>query len=241
MKKIYVMKSGDAYKIGVSIEPETRLKNLKIGNPYLKLVYQSQELSNGYAVEALIHKKISSHKISNEWFTGIGKNEIVHIVDEIVSSKGNTKNKNIDKNANVNPTIIYLTSNGKHISIEEYANQIEKEIKDMQIENAEIEKFAYSLKGYYVPNVFTEAILTSIFKTNSITEIQEMLGVTISGNIYSLFPEDIESEIRRLERLSVLLINNYVNINEIIRIIRQGDVNAGNIKKPDIQDIRTLE
>ena len=110
----------------MSIEPETRLKNLKIGNPYLKLVYQSQELSNGYAVEALIHKKISSHKISNEWFTGIGKNEIVHIVDEIVSSKGNTKNKNIDKNTNVNPTIIYLTSNGKHISIEEYANQIRK-------------------------------------------------------------------------------------------------------------------
>ena len=68
-----------------------------------------------------------------------------------------------------------------------------------------------------------------------------MLGVTISGNIYSLFPEDIESEIRRLERLSVLLINNYVNINEIIRIIRQGDVNAENIKKPDIRDIQTLE
>lgn len=57
------------------------------------------------------------------------QNEIVHIVDEIVSSKGNTKNKNIDKNANVNPTIIYLTSNGKHISIEEYANQIEKKSK----------------------------------------------------------------------------------------------------------------
>ena len=60
----------------------------------------------------------------------------------------------------------------------------------------------------------------SVFKTNSIEEIQETLGTTISGNIYSLFPENVESEIRRLERLSVLLINNYVNINEIIRIIR---------------------
>ena len=223
MKKIYVMKSGDAYKIGVSIEPESRLKNLKIGNPYLKLVYQSQNLSNGYAVEALIHKKISSHKISNEWFAGIDENEIVRIVDEIVSSEGKTENKNIDKNSSANPTIIYFVSNGKRISIEEYANQIEKEIKDMQIENAEIDKFAYSLKGYYVPNVFTDTILMSVFKTNSITEIQEMLGITISGNIYSLFPEDIESEVRRLERLSVLLINNYVNMNEIIRIIRQGD------------------
>lgn len=223
MKKIYVMKSGDAYKIGVSIEPEARLKNLKIGNPYLKLVYQSQNLSNGYAVEALIHKKISSHKISNEWFAGIDENEIVRIVDEIVSSEGKTENKNIDKNSSANPTIIYFVSNGKRISIEEYANQIEKEIKDMQIENAEIDKFAYSLKGYYVPNVFTDTILMSVFKTNSITEIQEMLGITISGNIYSLFPEDIESEVRRLERLSVLLINNYVNMNEIIRIIRQGD------------------
>ena len=223
MKKIYVMKSGDAYKIGVSIKPEIRLKNLKIGNHYLKLVYRSQELSNGYAVEALIHKKISSHKISNEWFAGIDENEIVHIVDEIVYSKGKTESKNIDKNSSANPIITYLVSNGKRISIEEYANQIEKEIKDMQIENAEIEKFAYSLKGYYVPNVFTDTILTSVFKASSITEIQEMLGITISGNIYSLFPEDIESEIRRLERLSVLLINNYVNINEIIRIIRQGD------------------
>ena len=64
----------------------------------------------------------------------------------------------------------------------------------------------------------------SVFKTNSIEKIQETLGTTISGNIYSLFPEDVESEIRRLERLSVLLINNYVNINEIIRIIRTGRV-----------------
>lgn len=224
MEKVYVMKSGGAYKVGVSVEPETRLRHLKIGNPYLKLVYQSRELSNGYAVETLIHKKLNSYKISNEWFAGIDGNKIIRIVNEIVCSKGKTKNKNIDKNSSDNPIIIRLTYNGKHISFEECSNQIEKEIKNIQFENSEIEKFTYSLRGYYVPNVFTDTILMSVFKTNSIEEIQETLGTTISGNIYSLFPEDVESEIRRLERLSVLLINNYVNINEIIRIIRTGRV-----------------
>jgi hypothetical protein len=159
-----------------------------------------------------------------EWFAGIDGNKIIRIVNEIVCSKGKTKNKNIDKNSSDNPIIIRLTYNGKHISFEECSNQIEKEIKNIQFENSEIEKFTYSLRGYYVPNVFTDTILMSVFKTNSIEEIQETLGTTISGNIYSLFPEDVESEIRRLERLSVLLINNYVNINEIIRIIRTGRV-----------------
>ena len=223
MEKVYVMKSGDAYKVGVSVEPETRLRHLKIGNPYLELVYQSQKLSNGYAVETLIHKNLNSYKISNEWFAGIDENKIICIVNEIVSSKGEAKNKNI-KNPSRNPVIIQLTYNGERISLKECANQIEKEIKDIQFENSEIEKFTYSLRGYYVPNVFTDTILMSAFKTNSIEKIQETLGTTISGNIYSLFPEDVESEIRRLERLSVLLINNYVNINEIIRIIRTGRV-----------------
>ena len=223
MEKVYVMKSGDAYKVGVSVEPETRLRHLKIGNPYLKLVYQSQELSNGYAVETLIHKNLNSYKISNEWFTGIDENKIICIVNEIVSSNGKAKNKNI-KNPSRNPVIIQLTYNGERISLKECANQIEKEIKDIQFENSEIEKFTYSLRGYYVPNVFTDTILMSVFKTDSIEEIQETLGTIISGNIYSLFSDDVESEIRRLERLSVLLINNYVNINEIIRIIRTGRV-----------------
>ena len=223
MEKVYVMKSGDAYKVGVSVEPETRLRHLKIGNPYLKLVYQSQELSNGYAVETLIHKNLNSYKISNEWFAGIDENKIICIVNEIVSSKKKEKNKNI-KNPSRNPVIIQLTYNGERISLKECANQIEKEIKDIQFENSEIEKFTYSLRGYYVPNVFTDTILMSVFKTDSIEEIQETLGTIISGNIYSLFSDDVESEIRRLERLSVLLINNYVNINEIIRIIRTGRV-----------------
>lgn len=224
MEKIYVMKSGDAYKVGVSVKPETRLRHLKIGNPYLKLVYQSRELSNGYAVETLIHKNLNSYKISNEWFAGISENEIIRIVNEIVSSKGKTKNKNINRKTSGNLVTIQITYNGEHISLKECANQIEKEIKDIQFENSEIEKFTYSLRGYYVPNVFTDTILMSVFKANSIEEIQEELGNTISGNIYSLFSEDVESEIRRLERLSVLLINNYVNINEIIRIIRTGGV-----------------
>ena len=223
MEKVYVMKSGDAYKVGVSVEPETRLRHLKIGNPYLKLVYQSQELSNGYAVETLIHKNLNSYKISNEWFAGIDENKIICIVNEIGSSKGEAKNKNI-KNPSRNPVIIQLTYNGERISLKECANQIEKEIKDIQFENSEIEKFTYSLRGHYVPNVFTDTILMSVFKTDSIEEIQETLGTIISGNIYSLFSDDVESEIRRLERLSVLLINNYVNINEIIRIIRTGRV-----------------
>lgn len=224
MEKVYVMKSGDAYKVGVSVEPETRLRHLKIGNPYLELVYQSQKLSNGYAVETLIHKNLNSYKISNEWFAGISENEIIRIVNEIVSSKGKTKNKNINRKTSGNLVTIQITYNGERISLKECANQIEKEIKDIQFENSEIEKFTYSLRGYYVPNAFTDTILMSVFKTDSIEEIQETLGTTISGNIYSLFSDDVESEIRRLERLSVLLINNYVNINEIIRIIRTGRV-----------------
>lgn len=224
MEKVYVMKSGDAYKVGVSVNPKTRLRHLKIGNPYLELIYQSWELSNGYAVESLIHKKLNPYKISNEWFDGISESEIIRITNKIVSSKGKTDNKSTSKNASANPMIIHLTCNGKRTSLEECIKQTEKEIQDMQFENAEIEKFTYSLQGYYVPNIFTDTILMTIFKTDSIAEIQEMLGITIAGNIYSLFSEDAVSEMRELEQLAASLINNYVNLNEIISIIRTGRV-----------------
>lgn len=56
-------------KIGISNNPERRLKNLNIGNAdELKLIYTKEATSCGYRDEVELHKKASGYCIKNEWF-----------------------------------------------------------------------------------------------------------------------------------------------------------------------------
>lgn len=57
------------YKIGISKDPERRVKELNIGNPEkLKLVHAYLATEDGYQSEILAHKLFEDSRIRSEWF-----------------------------------------------------------------------------------------------------------------------------------------------------------------------------
>ena len=64
-QKVYFMKSGDLVKIGISIEPTSRLNQLRTGNPNIELI---GTMWGGEIVEELLHNKFQAYWVRGEWF-----------------------------------------------------------------------------------------------------------------------------------------------------------------------------
>ena len=91
MKKVYVMKSGSDYKIGVAENPSIREAILKTGNPRVTLVFESDPISNSYQIESLLHQKYADKSIGNEWFENLDEREVVASVKNHVEKYGKTE------------------------------------------------------------------------------------------------------------------------------------------------------
>ena len=68
---VYVAQESESgrYKIGISKDPERRIKELNIGNPeQLKLIHYFKSNGNKYESETLTHKMYEAHKLRSEWF-----------------------------------------------------------------------------------------------------------------------------------------------------------------------------
>lgn len=68
MKSIYVFESNGQFKIGVSQNVGVRLRSIAIGNPDVRVIYESEQIANAYKVERLIHNHFSSYRTTGEWF-----------------------------------------------------------------------------------------------------------------------------------------------------------------------------
>lgn len=64
---LYLMRSGNSIKIGISRNPENRLQQLSIGNSNIELIYKKL-YSNATKIEERLHKKFIKKKIYGEWF-----------------------------------------------------------------------------------------------------------------------------------------------------------------------------
>lgn len=68
---IYVIGAeGPPYKVGISKNPERRLKSLQTAFPYkLKLhVKKSTEIAKVKLLETIIHRNINNYRTNGEWF-----------------------------------------------------------------------------------------------------------------------------------------------------------------------------
>jgi hypothetical protein len=65
-KYLYFIRCGDAVKIGVSSDPETRMQALSTGAP--GKLYLLAKFPNSGNLENQCHKKLSHLRISGEWF-----------------------------------------------------------------------------------------------------------------------------------------------------------------------------
>lgn len=69
MYKVYLIKSGDRYKIGYTRKSiEQRIKQMKTGNSHDLNLVTYFESKWGTKIEARLHRKFRNKKISGEWF-----------------------------------------------------------------------------------------------------------------------------------------------------------------------------
>lgn len=70
MDKIYLIKSLNegVYKIGVSKNPNKRLKALQTGNPSPVEILYLYETENAYKIEKSLHNRYSHFNTHGEWF-----------------------------------------------------------------------------------------------------------------------------------------------------------------------------
>ena len=70
MKFIYLIKSDidGYYKIGISNNPQKRLKQLSTGNSSQLTLIESYRTSIPFQIENALHRKYSQLKMNGEWF-----------------------------------------------------------------------------------------------------------------------------------------------------------------------------
>lgn len=103
---IYLVKQTDAdlYKIGVSSEPEKRLKSLQTANGALLELINKVSVDFGYKVEKAIHNHFRSKKTMGEWF--ILTEEDVSNFSTLCEAKENIFKLLVEKNS-------YIREKGK--------------------------------------------------------------------------------------------------------------------------------
>lgn len=85
---VYVITSGDGMvKVGVSKNPSQRLKQIQTSNIGADIKFTSIEVGNSYEVEKRVHKELSSHFVSGEWFS-CGEDKAVSSVIKNIEEHG---------------------------------------------------------------------------------------------------------------------------------------------------------
>lgn len=92
--KIYILKecASGRYKVGVSQDPDKRLKTLQIGNPkILQIVWSSPPCTNAITIEKAFHSRFAHSCIRGEWFkANVNLSDIVeYIMNSISESLSN--------------------------------------------------------------------------------------------------------------------------------------------------------
>lgn len=131
-KSVYIIKSDDKYKVGVSKDPQQRLRAIGIGGANLKLIYSSPLISNPYEVESYLHSQLAEYAIGREWFSGVSEANIVKNVINAVEIHG--KCLNYDESENTEPDFNFVYGE-KTVPYNEAINMIKAETEAMRAEN----------------------------------------------------------------------------------------------------------
>lgn len=87
---VYIIRQGTTrfFKIGVSNNPQNRLKNLQTGNPHqLKLVFSVPcHGISAYKAERIIHTYLHRDQVKNEWFNINTDDRVIFIAQAMLNS-----------------------------------------------------------------------------------------------------------------------------------------------------------
>lgn len=80
--KIYIFKCKDTYKIGISLNIESRLKTCQTGNPYKINILFQKNVKNPRKLESILHLKFKADRLNGEWFK-LSDSQIEIAINEI--------------------------------------------------------------------------------------------------------------------------------------------------------------
>lgn len=196
-KSVYVMKSGNAYKIGISENPEKRLKDLSIGNCTLDIIYASALIKNARAVELSLHRKFSDFAVGREWFVVDDEKHLLSCVLGVISELGNSSKDTFPEN---NHPQSMVKENGVTFTLDEWIEKIKVETDHLRMENEELQKFLYCMHGYEIPNIFSDCIYKSLFGMDS-KQLHEKYGLKETQCIKDCFTEKELKAVQSMECL----------------------------------------
>ena len=131
MQSVYLMKSGDCYKIGIAENPEERRETLALGNPNIRLLYASEPVSNAREIELKLHEFFSSYSIGREWFESIDASSCINKIKEFIKNYGKFEKEEYEFKE------LYITDlqTGKRESFTDALNRIREETEEIREEN----------------------------------------------------------------------------------------------------------
>ena len=215
-KSVYLASSNGAYKIGISAHPEKRIAALRCGYPDMKLIFESDRISNAYYIENLLHRHYSSYSIGGEWFVLTNIENVIKKIKECVAQYGDFSDtvKNID------------TSYFNKVFFENRTCESEKikaETQRMRDENEDIIGFIHSLNGGYESNNYTKLIYKTIFG-KTMKELQEQYKVKGKESVREYVTADELKQIESMEMLVSSLISCGWGYDQIKSFIQENSV-----------------
>ena len=85
---IYAIKSGNLIKVGVTTNLNQRFKTINNYRMDAELIYNTDEILNGYEVEAKIHNQLKSMNYRGEWYYGGNEEKIINTIKSVINECG---------------------------------------------------------------------------------------------------------------------------------------------------------
>lgn len=83
-QSVYIMEADGRFKIGISVNPEQRAKQLRVVLPGIRLLFSSGSVGNASEIESRVHKVLQEFSCGGEWYSGISEEELERIISETV-------------------------------------------------------------------------------------------------------------------------------------------------------------
>lgn len=65
---VYLIQCEDYVKVGVSSNPEGRLRSMQTGNPFNMFLVNKWETTSDFRIESITHRELAEYRVHGEWF-----------------------------------------------------------------------------------------------------------------------------------------------------------------------------
>lgn len=176
IKKIYIAEYSEKFKIGVSNNVSSRMRQLSCGCPAIKAIYESDYLSNAFELESVLHNLYKDKNVGGEWFSEVDISEISKIIDKYgnIENYENCKRKE-NEEAKKNVDAWKGVCNKFFLVLE---NDLKEDNRNMtadelSYENEQISKFTIAVSGADTPNIYSDLIYDILFGKDTKQLIKE--------------------------------------------------------------------